>query len=47
MALRGDAARAAGYDRLRRTLAARGEPAGRVGYSILLYRIPEGEASPP
>lgn len=47
MALRGDAARAAGYDRLRRTLAARGEPAGRVGYSILLYRIPEGEAAPP
>ncbi|MHB8800105.1 MAG: glycosyltransferase family 39 protein [Thermoanaerobaculia bacterium] len=47
MALRGDTARAAGYDRLRRALAARGEPAGRVGYSILLYRIPEGEASPP
>lgn len=47
MALRGDAARAAGYARLRRLLAESGEPAGRVGYSILLYRIPGGEVPAP
>ena len=40
MAFRGDPLRAAGYARLRRVLAERGRPAGRVGYSILLYRLP-------
>jgi hypothetical protein len=47
MAFRGDAARAAGYERLRRVLAARGKPEGRVGYSILLYRLPEEGAPSP
>jgi hypothetical protein len=41
MAFRGDGPRAAGYERLRRTLVGRGKPEGRVGYSILLYRLPE------
>jgi hypothetical protein len=47
LALRGDGPRAAGYERLRRTLARRGVPEGRVGYSILLYRLPEERTSPP
>jgi hypothetical protein len=47
MALRGDARRAAGYERLRHVLAARGTPEGRVGYSILLYRLPEERTPPP
>jgi hypothetical protein len=47
MALRGDARRAAGYERLRRVLAERGRPEGRVGYSILLYRLPEERTPPP
>ncbi len=47
MAYRGDAARAAGYARLRRVLAERGRPEGRVGYSILLYRLPEERTPPP
>ena len=47
MLLRGDVPRAAGYARLRRTLAERGKPEGRVGYSILLYRIPEERTPPP
>ena len=41
MLFRGDVARAAGYERLRRTVRERGTPVGRVGYSILLYRLPE------
>jgi hypothetical protein len=47
LALRGDARRAAGYEGLRRVLAERGTPEGRVGYSILLYRLPEERMSPP
>ena len=47
MALRGDAGRAAGYARLRRVLSVRGIPEGRVGYSILLYRLPEERTPPP
>lgn len=47
MAFHGDGPRAAGYARLRRTLAERGVPEGRVGYSILLYRIPGERTSPP
>lgn len=47
MALRGDARRAAGYERLRRVLAKEGRPEGRVGYSILLYRLPEKRTPPP
>ena len=47
MTLRGDARRAWGYERLRRVLAARGTLEGRVGYSILLYRLPEERTSPP
>ena len=47
MAFRGDARRAAGYERLRRALEARGKPEGRVGYSILLYRLPEEGAPSP
>jgi hypothetical protein len=47
MAFRGDAARAAGYARLRQALAARGMPEGRVGYSILLYRLPEERTPSP
>jgi hypothetical protein len=47
MALRGDAGRAAGYERLRRVLEARGTLEGRVGYSILLYRLPEERTPPP
>ena len=47
MALRGDVRRAAGYERLRRVVAERGIPAGRVGYSILLYRLPEERTPPP
>ena len=47
MAFRGDAARAAGYARLRQALAARGRPEGRVGYSILLYRLPEERTPSP
>ena len=46
MAFNGDTLRAAGYARLRRVLAERGKPEGRVGYSILLYRLP-GERTPP
>lgn len=40
LALRGQRDLAVGYDRLRRTLRQRGEPLGRVGYSILLFRLP-------
>lgn len=47
MAFRGDPARAAGYADLRRALASRGRPEGRVGYSILLYRLPEERIPPP
>jgi hypothetical protein len=47
LALRGDLRRAAGYERLRRVLAQQGTPEGRVGYSILLYRLPEERTSPP
>ena len=47
MALRGDAARSAGYARLRRVLSERAVPEGRVGYSILLYRLPEKRIPPP
>ena len=47
MAFRGDGARAAGYARLRRALASRGTPEGRVGYSILLYRLPEERTPSP
>ena len=47
MAFRGDALRAAGYERLRRALAERGIREGRVGYSILLYRLPEERTPPP
>jgi len=47
MAFRGDAARAEGYERLRRTLASRGTPEGSVGYSILLYRLPEERTPKP
>ena len=47
MLFRGDVARAAGYERLRRTLRERGTPEGRVGYSILLYRLPEERTPPP
>jgi hypothetical protein len=47
MAFHGDAARAAGYARFRRALAERGRPEGRVGYSILLYRLPEERTPPP
>lgn len=47
MAFRGDVPRAAGYERLRRTLRERGTPEGRVGYSILLYRLPEERTPPP
>jgi len=47
MAFRGDAARAAGYERLRRALLRRGTPEGRVGYSILLYRLPEERTPTP
>ena len=47
MAFRGDEARAAGYERLRRALAERGRPEGRVGYSILLYRLPEERTPTP
>jgi hypothetical protein len=46
MAFHGRPRAAAGYERLRRALAARGELVGRVGYSIALYRIREDEASP-
>lgn len=47
MAFRGDAARAEGYERLRRVLADRGVPEGRVGYSILIYRLPEERTPAP
>ncbi len=47
MALRGDARRSAGFERLRRVLAEKGTPEGRVGYSILLYRLPEERTPPP
>lgn len=47
MAFRGDPARSAGYARLRRALASRGTPEGRVGYSILLYRLPEERTPSP
>lgn len=47
MALRGEPLRAAGYERLRRTLASSARPEGRVGYSILLYRIPAERSAPP
>jgi len=46
MAFHGRPQAAAGYERLRRTLAARGEPVGRVGYSMTLYRVREDERSP-
>jgi hypothetical protein len=46
MAFHGRPRAAAGYERLRRVLAARGEPVGRVGYSIALYRVREDEQSP-
>jgi len=39
LAHRGERAAAAGYERLRRALRSRGEPLGRVGYSILLFRL--------
>ncbi len=47
MALRGDMPRAAGYERLRRVVGERGIPMGRVGYSILLYRLPDERTPPP
>lgn len=47
MLFRGDVPRAVGYARLRRALAARGIPEGRVGYSILLYRLPEERTPSP
>jgi hypothetical protein len=40
--LHGDAAGAAGYERLRRAVLERGTPVGRVGYSIHLIRISGG-----
>jgi uncharacterized SAM-binding protein YcdF (DUF218 family) len=46
LALRGAAARAGSYFALRRALLDRGIPAGRVGYSILLYRLPPGDVPP-
>jgi hypothetical protein len=45
LAVKGNAAASEGYARLRRAVLTRGEPAGRVGYSIGLYRIRE-EGSP-
>jgi hypothetical protein len=42
----GDAAGAAGFERLRRAVRERGVAVGRVGYSIELYRIPEGKEPP-
>ncbi|MBK9375543.1 MAG: glycosyltransferase family 39 protein [Holophagales bacterium] len=47
MAFHGDVPRAVGYQRLRRALAERGTREGRVGYSILLYRLPEERTPPP
>lgn len=47
MAFRGDAPRAAGYARLRGALEERGVLEGRVGYSILVYRLPEERTPPP
>ncbi len=47
MLFRDDVPRAVGYARLRRVLAARGVPEGRVGYSILLYRLPDERTPPP
>lgn len=47
MLFRDDVPRAVGYARLRRVLAARGIPEGRVGYSILLYRLPDERTPPP
>jgi hypothetical protein len=46
MAFRGRPDLAAGYEALRRAIAARGREVGRVGYSILIYRLEaEGRAS--
>lgn len=42
LVLHGDPARAAGYARLRIAALTRGERVGRVGYSILLFRLREG-----
>jgi hypothetical protein len=39
MSFHKDRAAAVGFERLRRTVRTRGEPTGRVGYSILLFRI--------
>jgi hypothetical protein len=39
MSFHRDRAAAAGFERLRRAVRTRGEPVGRVGYSILLFRI--------
>jgi len=47
MLFHGDPLRAAGYARLRRVLAERGKAEGRVGYSILLYRLSEERIPPP
>ena len=47
MLFRGDLPRAAGYERLRRVLRERGTPTGRVGYSILLYRLADERTPPP
>ncbi|HUM02937.1 MAG TPA: hypothetical protein VL084_11660 [Thermoanaerobaculia bacterium] len=41
--LHGDAAAAAGLARLRRAVLERGEPVGRVGYSIQLFRFSGGK----
>jgi hypothetical protein len=43
LALRGRSEQARAYAELRGALLERGTPAGRVGYSILLYRLPPGE----
>ncbi len=47
MLFHGDAARAAGYARLRGVLRERGKPEGRVGYSIFLFRLSDERIPPP
>lgn len=42
LVLKGDPARAGGYAQLRRAILTRGERVGRVGYSVLLFRLRDG-----